>query len=417
MNQAGVVERPVEESGSTGHKRAATLVAICALAYFADGLVFSIIGPFAAGIARSLSLSKAELGPIFSASLAGQCAGLIVIPMLAGRYGQRAMVVVSLAAFGVAQALSGVVDDQLSLIVLRILVGFFLGGTLPICLALVAGAVRPERRGSAISGLFTGYALGAILSGFVGSIFVGPEGWRSGMVAVGVICLGTAVLAWAFLVEPPVPIGQPSAAPRRLAFALFGRPYLLGTLMLWVTFIGMLTINYCLGSWLPILLSDVGRSKAIASLSVSIFTAGGLISTITVGPLMDRFGVQRILVGFLIVSIAGLFAIGQALQDAPLPLLIGLLIVTGFFNLGSYGGVNVVLANFYPDEIRAMGIGYTKSVGRVGTVIAPIAIGLGLNAGVSETTMMSLFALPAAITTVAVLIIGAAAASSSADRR
>ena len=237
------------------------------------------------------------------------------------------------------------------------------------------------------------------------------------LAAVAVAAVLAAVLAWAFLVEPPVPIGQPSAAPRRLAFALFGRRYLLGTLMLWVTFIGMLTINYCLGSWLPILLSDVGRSKAIASLSVSIFTAGGLISTITVGPLMDRFGVQRILVGFLMVSIAGLFAIGQALQDAPLPLLIGLLIVTGFFNLGSYGGVNVVLANFYPDEIRAMGIGYTKSVGRVGTVIAPIAIGLGLNAGVSETTMMSLFALPAAITTVAVLIIGAAAASSSADRR
>src|SRR4051812_11870670 len=106
MNQAGAVERPVEESGTTRHKRAATLVAICALAYFADGLVFSIVGPFAAAIAQSLALSKAELGPIFSASLAGQCAGLIVIPMLAGRYGQRNMVVLSLASFGVAQALS-----------------------------------------------------------------------------------------------------------------------------------------------------------------------------------------------------------------------------------------------------------------------------------------------------------------------
>jgi len=417
MNQAGVVETPVTESGSTRQRHAATLVAICALAYFADGLVFSIVGPFAAAIAQSLGLSKAELGPIFSASLAGQCAGLIVIPLLAGRFGQRRMVVVSLASFGVAQALSGIVDDQLSLIVLRILVGFFLGGTLPICLALVASRVRPDRRGSAISGLFTGYAVGAILSGFVGTIFVGPDGWRSAMVAVGLVCLGTAALAWAFLAEPPTPAERRSTAPRRFAFALFGRRYLLGTLMLWVTFIGMLTINYCLGSWLPILLSDVGRSKAIASLSISIFTAGGLISTVAVGPLMDRFGVQRILVGFLIVSIAGLFAIGQALQDAPLPLLIALLVVTGFFNLGSYGGVNVVLANFYPDEIRAMGIGCTKSIGRVGTVIAPIAIGLGLDAGVSETTMMSLFALPAAITTVAVLIIGASAVPSSADKR
>jgi len=417
MNQVGAVEIPAEESGATRQRRATMLVAICALAYFADGLVFSILGPLAPAIARTLQLSKAELGPIFSANLAGQCAGLIVIPLLAGRYGHRRMIVVSLLIFGVAQALSGLADGQRTLIILRIVVGFFLGGTLPSCLALVAGGVRPERRGTAISGLFTGYAIGAILSGVVGSIFAGPDGWRTAMIVAGLVCLATAVLAWIFLVEPPADRQPGTDTPPRLVLALFGKRYLLGTLMLWVTFIGMLTINYCLGSWLPILLTDVGRNKAFAALSISIFTAGGLVSTVTVGPLMDRFGVQRILVGFLAISIVGLFAIGQALEAAPTPLLIGLLVVTGFFNLGSYGGVNVVLANFYPDAMRAMGIGCTKSVGRVGTVVAPIAIGLGLNAGVSETTMMSLFALPAAVTTIAILIIGVTTASPSVDER
>ena len=89
MNQVGAVEIPAEESGATRQRRATMLVAICALAYFADGLVFSILGPLAPAIARTLQLSKAELGPIFSANLAGQCAGLIVIPLLAGRYGHR----------------------------------------------------------------------------------------------------------------------------------------------------------------------------------------------------------------------------------------------------------------------------------------------------------------------------------------
>jgi len=418
MNQNGAVEIPVGESGATGQRRAVTLVAICSLAYFADGLVHSILGPLAPAIARSLQLSKAELGPVFSANLAGQCIGLVLIPALAGRYGHRRLIVASLASFGVAQTLSGFADGQRTLIILRVLTGIFVGGTLPSCLALVAGGVRPERRGTAISGLFTGYALGAILSGVVGSLFSDPDSWRLAMVVVGAICLATTGLAWAFLVEPQaMPVDTGSGTPRGLALALFSRNYLLGTLMLWVTFICMLTINYCLGSWLPILLTDVGRSKALAALSISIFTAGGLVSTVTVGPLMDRFGVQRILVGFLIVSIAGLFAIGQALQAAPLPLLILLLVVTGFFNLGSYGGVNVVLANFYPGPMRAMGIGCTKSVGRVGTVIAPTLIGLGLNAGMAETTMMSVFALPAAVTTVAVLIIGARTASSSHDDR
>ena len=72
-----------------------------------------------------------------------------------------------------------------------------------------------------------------------------------------------------------------------------------------------------------------------------------------------------------------------------------LLAACGFFVLGAYGGVNVVLASFYPDDLRAVGIGWAKSVGRIGTLIAPVLIGAGLSAGIDETTIMSLFALPA----------------------
>ena len=63
----------------------------------------------------------------------------------------------------------------------------------------------------------------------------------------------------------------------------------------------------------------------------------------------------------------------------------------------AYGGINVVLASFYPEALRAVGIGWTKSVGRIGTLITPVLIGAALSAGMAETTIMSLFALPAAI--------------------
>ena len=69
------------------------LLGICALIYFLDGLIHSILGPLAPDMARSLGLSNAELGPIFSANLVGQCIGLVVFPLLASRFGQRAIVV------------------------------------------------------------------------------------------------------------------------------------------------------------------------------------------------------------------------------------------------------------------------------------------------------------------------------------
>ena len=118
----------------------------------------------------------------------------------------------------------------------------------------------------------------------------------------------------------------------------------------------------------------------------------------SIGPVYER----------LLAATALLFAIGQVLASASATLLLTLLIVCGFFALGAYGGVNVVLAGFYPPATRALGIGVTKSVGRVGTVAAPILVGIALSAGMNVETVMSLFAIPAAVAAAALIAISAA---------
>jgi MFS family permease len=125
-----------------------------------------------------------------------------------------------------------------------------------------------------------------------------------------------------------------------------------------------------------------------------------------------------VLVLFLGVAALLLFVIGQVLGTASPTALLSLLVVCGFFALGAYGGVNVVLASFYPPATRALGIGVTKSVGRVGTVVAPILVGIALSSGMAEETVMSLFALPAALAGAALLVIAASnRARVSANRR
>ena len=167
--------------------------------------------------------------------------------------------------------------------------------------------------------------------------------------------------------------------------------------MLWLLFVAMLTISYCLNSWLPILLVEVGRDESLATISVSIFSLGGIVAALGIGLLIDRFGAMRTLISFVVTSAVLLFVVGQMLASASTELLLVLLGACGFFVLGAYGGVNVVLASFYPESLRAVGIGWAKSVGRIGTVIAPVLIGIGLSAGIAETTVMSLFALPALV--------------------
>jgi MFS family permease len=231
------------------------------------------------------------------------------------------------------------------------------------------------------------------------------------MVAAGVACLVTAALAWRHLSVPGSADLDLEGEPRDSlqnagAWGIVAPRYLLGTLMLWALFISMLTISYCLNSWLPTLLVDVGRDERFAALSVSVFSLGGIVSALGIGALIDRFGAIRTLVSALLVSTVLLYVTGQALETASAGMLMALLAASGFFVLGSYGGVNVVLATFYPAAIRAPGIGWAKSVGRLGTVLAPILIGAALTAGIRETTVMSLFAVPAILAALCLLVIG-----------
>jgi MFS family permease len=386
------------------------LIGICALIYLLDGLIHSILGPLAPDMARSLSLGNADLGPIFSANLLGQCIGLVVFPLF-GRIGQRTIVLVALVGFGLGQAASALADSATELIAWRLVTGLFLGGCLPSCLAIVTGVAPEARRGLAIMILFTGYGLGATLAGIVAAAFADAGGWRGAMIGVGAACLVTALIAWRWLQVPATQEAADDTSARKPgALGIVAARYLLGTLMLWLLFVSMLTISYCLNSWLPTLLVQVGRDQAFAALSVSVFSLGGIVAALGVGLLIDRFGAMRTLVSFIVLSAILLFLVGQVLASASAALLMTLLAACGFFVLGAYGGVNVVLASFYPDDLRAHGIGWAKSVGRLGTVIAPVLIGWGLSAGITETSIMSLFAVPALVAAASLLVIAFAGA-------
>ncbi len=386
---------------------AVSIIAICWLAYFLDGLVHTIMGPLAPEVASSLGLTRAQLGPIFSANLIGQCIGLVSLPFAARRIGHRLMVILTLSGFGIAQGVTSLAEGPDTLFWFRLVTGFFLGGALPSCMALVTAAAPPERRGIAIAILFTGYGLGCTVAGVVAGLFIGTGGWQAAMAIVGIFCVVSAGIAWRWLREPPVPVedAKAAAASAQGVLAIVSRDYILGTLMLWVLFISMLTISYCLSSWLPTLLVDVGRDPAFAAISISTFGIGGIVSGLLVGALIDRFGTAQVLLLFMGMSVLLLFAVGQVMATAPGGLLLGLLSVCGFFVLGAYGGINVVLASYYPHSLRAIGIGWTKSVGRLGTILAPMLIGWGLSAGMAETTVMSLFAVPAAASLMAVIVI------------
>lgn len=381
--------------------RALRLVALCSLPFFLDCLIPALMGPLAGPLSQSLSLKRTELGAVFSANLVGQCIGLALVPLAARRLGHRNIILWTTLGFGLTQGLTALVNDRDMLVASRLIAGVFLGGALPSCVAAVTQGTPPARRGLATMLLFTAFGLGGAAAGFLGGFFVQGSDWRYAFAVTGAACLAAALACWRWLDNPvaeedeDVSSGAARTATRLLDIV---RPPLLGgTLLLWLMFACALTIYYCLSSWLPTLLVDIGRSPRLAAQAIGSYTTGGVISGLLIGPLIDRFGAHRILGAFFAIAAILLWLIGRSMDVLADTTLLALLATCGFFMLGAYGGLNVVLAGFYPTPLRAVGIGWTKSVSRFGTIAAPVVIGYASAEGVAPQTLVMLFALPAAL--------------------
>ena len=102
--------------------------------------------------------------------------------------------------------------------------------------------------------------------------------------------------------------------------------YVVGSVMLWITYFMGLVIFYALINWMPILFNDAGLAPHNAALISALFPLGG-VGAILFGWLMDRFNANVIIaIGFALTAVA-IYAIGQVAGN--LALLVVVVFVAG----------------------------------------------------------------------------------------
>jgi AAHS family 4-hydroxybenzoate transporter-like MFS transporter len=378
------------------------LLLTCAAVLFIDGFDTQAISYVAPALAQEWGLSKSALGPVFSAGLVGLMIGALVFGPLADRIGRKKIIIFSTLAFGVGTFATALVQDVGMLLAIRFLTGLGLGGAMPNAIAMTSEFSPHRRRATMVMIMFCGFSVGAALGGFLAAALIPQFGWRSVFVVGGLAPLLLAPILVRRLPESVRFLALTGRAHARVAqqlgfinpdamFApatrfvvhepgLAGIPVLhlfragrtLVTLLLWVVFFMSLLDLYFLSSWLPTVRNDLGASVSEAAAIGSMLQVGGVVGTLALGSVIDRFSFRALALVYFIA----VFAIGAIGQVGHSVIFVTMAIfAAGFCIVGGQIAANALAATFYPTSVRATGVGWALGIGRVGSIVGPLVGG------------------------------------------
>lgn len=245
------------------------ILILCFLTVALDGFDTAIIGFIATSLVQDWGIEKTSLGPVMSAALVGLAVGALTAGPLADRIGRKKVLVMSLILFGGFSLLTAFATSLPMLTLLRFLTGLGLGAAMPNAATLMSEYAPERKRALLVNLMFCGFPLGSSMGGFVSAWLIPHFGWQSVMVLGGVMPLLLAVVlivalpeSARFMVVHGYPRERIAAVLKRIApinlpeslrFTLsesgqvkaksalgviFSQRYLMGTLMLCLTYFG-----------------------------------------------------------------------------------------------------------------------------------------------------------------------------------
>src|SRR3954454_17804118 len=111
----------------------------------------------APGPAKEWGLTKAALGPVFSAGLFGLMIGALGFGALADRIGRKKIIIFSTLAFGIGTLGTSFIADVSTLLASRFLSGLGLCGAMPNAVAMTSEFSPRRRRATMVMIMFCGF--------------------------------------------------------------------------------------------------------------------------------------------------------------------------------------------------------------------------------------------------------------------
>jgi MFS transporter, AAHS family, 4-hydroxybenzoate transporter len=312
---------------------------------------------------------------------------------------------VSLALAGAFTALAAWAHTLNELMWCRAVAGLGLGGAIPIISALAARGISPENRRAAVTRVFIGYPVGAILGGLLTAWLMPTLGWRGLMLGTGALALGLMALTqWTLKDSERGSQEQPSI--RNPLTTLFVQRRSWVTLTLGVTAFLILGVSYFLVSWIPTVLTVKGASAREAAAIAVLLNVGGLVGAWALSR-VGRAAPARpvglsLCAGAILIGAFGIALRGSQLVAAGTVFCIGVLII------GAQINIPALTAWLYPLRSSASGVGFAMACGRIGSIAGPFVGGYLLASHMSWPSLFLVAAVPALLAGLALLTLSGA---------
>jgi DHA1 family inner membrane transport protein len=259
---------------------------LLAFAIFATGTDAGVVAGMLPQIAQDFHLSIGITGQLLTAYAITYAVGSPFFGVLSARYRSERLIIVCLLSFALAVGLSAVAPAFAVLLVARVLAACFSATYSPAAFAMAAALAPPDRRGTGLSMLGSGFVATQVSSVPIGVWVAYHLGWR---VTFGIdamlVVLAAAALWFARLPET----AKPPSISLRARLAPLTRPKVVGALtakIFWATAVNSVLL------FVAVLFGPRFGADGVVVLFAT-FGLGGLVGSQIGGRLVDRFGTTR----------------------------------------------------------------------------------------------------------------------------
>jgi predicted MFS family arabinose efflux permease len=380
------------------------VVAICILINMIDGYDILALAQAGSTLRREWGMSDAALGTLLSMNLVGMALGALAVSPVADQWGRRPAMLICLTLMSLGMAISAVSNGFGVMALGRLITGVGIGGMTSTAGTMALEYANVRWREFATASVASAYPVGTIIGAIVAVAVLDTYGWR-GIFWFGA-GLSATLLPIAFLWLPEsldflltrqpkgalettnkvlrrMDVPEIAALPPRpedssdksTALSEIWQPVHRNELLfkLFIAHALNMFAWYFIINWGPPLVAEATGSDETGARYSAWVSYGGIVGGLAGGYLCGRIGVKRMM-WVTMTSLAVLIALfGQFAGDTQALWIIAPLMGAALF--GSAVANWLTIAYAFPPHLRATGLGFATTAGRVGSIFGPIVGG------------------------------------------